>query len=286
MTNVDPQDRLRARLLTSAGYNPDSASQNATISKSASSPGLDDEESRNPIGVPPDYNPPVRIDRGNIFSPSSDYITNPLLGQPPQYFYGDEKIPAGYPIETRIRMQQDLIDAGVLDLKSGYRVGEWDVETQKAYATVLARANMTGQSYQQSLSELKLNVQQYGKPRDTRTIQPGIIELTNPRQISNLADEVSVRVLGRRLDPSEAQRFAETYNQMEREYQQRAYQLRLEGQDNSIAGEVTQPASLQSFAESDIAPSLKASDPQASSTQTTLNAADIFFDMLRSNRTG
>lgn len=233
------------------------------------------EDDRIPIDVPPGYGARYGIQDTNIFSPNV-----PTSARPPRYFKGDEIIPAGYPIERRIKMQQDLFDAGLLDI--GYRKGEWNEDTRTAYIKALARANASGTTYDQTIAELKANIAQYGRPTDARKLAPGIIELTNPTQIANLANEVAVRTLGRRLDPIESERFASTYNQMEREYQQRIYQLRLSGADNTIAGEVTQPQSLSDFT-TDIGEQLKQENPQESSAISTLNAADIFFSMLRGN---
>lgn len=281
ITRVEDIDRGGARTDNPPWMGPNAAPGNTGVdlTRVIPSPEVDPTygEQRQPIGVPPGYGASYGEPGGNILSPS--YM--PTGARPPRYFAGDEWIPANYPVERRIQIQQDLFEAGLLDLP--YQKEEWDANSRRAYAAALARANASGTTYDQTITELKANVARYGRPTDQRQLAPGVIELTNPDQISNLANEVAVRVLGRRLDPAQAQHFAATYNQLEREYQQQVYNMRLQGAANTIAGEVTQPPSLDSFG-TQIASQVKEENPQDASLVTTLNAADIFFDMLRSSR--
>ena len=236
-------------------------------------------------GFPADYVPPnqpntnypnyANVNREQFYTPS-DQPTNK-----PRYYNGDEWAPASQGGETIVEWQDKLIQAGLL--KPPYQRGAWDAPTLNAYQDLLTQANAEGLSADQIVQERVVAINRYGQTGNQRNLEPRVISLTNPGQIADLANEVATRVMGRRLDPSEANHFAEVYNQMERDYQQQQYQLQLQGQYNTIAGEVTQPKSLSDYGQTDIAQAIKEGHPQESSEQSTLNAADIFFSMLRNS---
>jgi hypothetical protein len=223
------------------------------------------------------------LDTGSITGTAGPGAIGPLRLFP--YIGNDLNAPSGYGPERIIALQRQLQDLGLLD-SGTYQIGFWDSASKRAYENVVQFANTNGTSVDAALAYMKTVASRYGVTGGQQAkVAPLTIELTNPDSIANLAQELSARTLGHRLDPSEASRFADQYNQMEREYQTQRYNMQVSGRNNTapaVAGEVAQPPSLTDYGTT-IASGLKESHPAEASSQSTANAADAFFQLLHSS---
>ena len=202
-----------------------------------------------PIGVRPDYLSPARglADSGNILlgdKPGSGYPSTP------EYFQGDEDVPATWGGEAIAELQLALEAAGLLE--KPYQKGYWDDRSRSAYAEVLRHANLNGISDTAALQEIQQRVAQFGKTGSEQTRQPLFITTTNPDQVAELASQIAVRTIGRRLSSEEASRYAQTYNDMERQFQRQRYEMTGSGLPGGEGGEAADPGSAAMFSETQI----------------------------------
>ena len=112
------------------------------------------------LGVPNNYvfNPP-----DNVISKAPDPVSQ-MLGfvatsaqQPPRYKSGDELALASMPPETIARMQSALATVGLIGPSTTIHVGLADSATVSAFKALMTYANVNGQDWQTSLSQLAAN---------------------------------------------------------------------------------------------------------------------------------
>ena len=189
---------------------------------------------RSPIGVPEGYSASQQRPMFNVgkFAKIATRNTMPqkTVQVPPRYYEGDELLPASLSSEDRARIQRDLADAGLLTGK--FRLGYWDVASQRAYAAALGYANQTGKSVKQAIAELKTHPEA-GTSEDR---EPLVIKKTDPESLRGVFRDVSRKLLGRQLSPDELEQFIGAYNQVEAQKQTEAYNVGdPEGQGGTIS---------------------------------------------------
>lgn len=159
----------------------------------------------------------------------------------PRYASGDEWVPQieSWPPERVADLQAQLVDAGLLDPDS-YQRGYWDDESATAYRQLLGYSNVAGIDSHQTLQRIGEVKSKYGTTADkARVRQPFIAELADPAALNDLLDNVSVRLLGRALSPTEKGTFAESFRTTQESEQRRAYDMA--GVENGPGGTVTMP---------------------------------------------
>lgn len=158
-----------------------------------------------PIGVPeavvdPETGQPVPFQahapfRGN--NRAVEGILNAVIpggaAVSPRYFEGDEWIPAAMSPEERARLQQMMVDAGILPAGTRYQRGIWDGPSRAAYADLLAFANGSGLNVDQAIRQWGEASQQYGNTAS---------QVQLPNRMDTLAGvrNTGRGIIGRRLD--------------------------------------------------------------------------------------
>lgn len=229
-------------------------------------PPVEDDE-RNLIGVPSGYALPG--DPTQIF-------TNPIAAftpRRPQYYAGDEIAPGSWGGEAIVELQLALEAANLLS--PPYQKGVYDAKTKEAYASLLAHANYNAISSTSALYDLQERVKQYGKT-DTKTREPLVVSISNPEQVAELASQVAVRTIGRRLSSEEASRYAQAYNELERSYQTSRYEMSGSGLPGGPGGEVVDPGSPATFTETQI----RQNNPEEVSQQNYRQNFNSFLSLL------
>lgn len=233
-------------------------------------------ESRAPIGVPPSFTPYARPESNNIFEWQPRTATVPV-DAPISYFTGDEWKPASYPIEQIVALQQQLIDAGLLE--PPYQRGVWDSASRDAYKGLLAYANARGVNSSDALATVREAIGRFGASASQRA-RPLTITLTNPADVASLASDIAVRTIGRRLTDQESANLAQAYNALERQSQQQAYEQAGSGiAENATGGEITAPPNASTYAESTV----RAEHPEEATEMSTIRNFDTFRNLLASS---
>lgn len=235
-----------------------------------------DAATRPPIGVRPDYLSPSRglADSGNILlgdKPGARYPSTP------EYLAGDEDVPGTWGGEAIAELQLAMEAAGLLD--KPYQKGYWDAKSRQAYEQVLRHANLTGQDATAALYDIQQRVTQFGKTGNEQTRDPLFITITNPDQVAELASQIAVRTIGRRLSPDEASRYAQTYNDMERQFQRQRYEATGSGLPGGPGGEAANPSAAGGasiFAETQIRKDM----PEEVTDQNYRNNFNSFLSLL------
>lgn len=224
-----------------------------------------------PIGVPPGY-------RANVFP----YTAPKTLKQAqargaPQYLNGYQYEPTNWPVEKRINLQNQLVQAGLLT-KGKFQLGFWDAASIQAYEQLLSYANQAGASDSSTLNDLIDYVSRYGKPETT---QRSPILQTNPDDIAAVAHEISARVLRRRLSDDEVGRHVQAWQALETQYQQAVQTANIENSGATI----TRPPTQAGFEER-LTRQLEDENPQEATSAALQDAASTWFNLLRSTRHG
>lgn len=79
-------------------------------------------------------------------------VQTQLEAQRRVYTEGDDRVPAGLPVELVVQLQRGMARAGVLS--GQFRIGVWDDKSRNAYRQVLAFANQQGTSDLEALNQL------------------------------------------------------------------------------------------------------------------------------------
>lgn len=232
-------------------------------------------DGRAPIGVQQGFSS-YAADAQNIFQSQPSTATVPA-DAPISYFAGDEWKPASLPIEQIVAIQRQLQDAGLLD--PPYQLGVWDSSSRDAYKSLLAYANARGVNSGQALSTIRDAVGRYGSSAAQKA-RPLTVTLTNPADIANLASDIAVRTIGRRLTDQESSTLAQAYNALERQYQTDAYTQAGSGlPDNATGGKLTQPPNASTYAESEV----RAQHPEEATEMSYIRNFDAFRSLLASS---
>ena len=233
------------------------------------------EEERTPIGSPSAFVAPT----GKPFDPSRPFshISEMLEVRRPRYFAGDQKAPGYWGGEAIRDLQRKLEAAGLLD-PGDYQVGVYDRETEAAYTSILAHANLNNMDVNSAISDLQSRINQFGRTTKPSgpTREPLVINITNPDQIAELASQVAVRTIGRRLSPEEANRYAQSYNELERSFQQQRYEMAGSGLPGGPGGEVVDPGSPATYTETQI----RQNNPEEVSQQNYRGNFNSFLSLL------
>lgn len=176
-------------------------------------PGADPERPP-PIGVPEDYRTPGRRKLGSGWGSISVPVS-----RGPRYFEGDEWVPGSLGSEEIARLQREMAGAGLL---TGYRLGVWDAASREAYRDLLSMANSSGMSRQAMLRRLKDSpLVEEGKPPR----KPLTHVLSNPDELRAVYQKAAQAIIGRRIDPAEAEAFVAAIHGGERAFQRQRYEL-------------------------------------------------------------
>ncbi|HUR18900.1 MAG TPA: hypothetical protein VMZ51_08205 [Acidimicrobiales bacterium] len=246
------------------------------------------EKEPTPVGVPKGYSVKKTMVKKR-YSPFAGAKTK-TVDVPPRYFAGDEMKPATLAPSAIAALQRQMVDAGLLK-KTGFRLGVWDDASVAAYKDLLAFANRTGLDRQAALSQYArgfADLESSGEPggeyagygtqpeeeEEEEKRAPFIAKLTNPEDLKNLLEDSSTRVIGRRLKADEAQRFIDTYQEMERTKQRQAYDM--EDPDNPQGGDFVDMPNAGGEAESFVR---KGFDAEASSYDA-IGRFNQFMDLM------
>jgi len=209
------------------------------------------EQRRSPIGVPGDYAARVEREYGNPNGEIGGGVGTRTVSIAPRYFDGDEWRPANLPPDRIAEQQRALVDAGLLAEKDYHaEIGSWGQRSVDAYARLLQNANATGLSADEALGTLQSAAAARGKaPDPSRVPEPLVIRLTNPDDIKALANDVSVRRLGRRLSDDQLERHVAAWQSSEREAQERQYQMTGSGLPGGTGGTIIDPVGARGLDE-------------------------------------
>lgn len=175
-----------------------------------------------PIGVPPTYDPSSHQQLGR---PGTTDIPYARIGNTPaalntikgkQALYSDSDVyeMAGQPYAKVKAVQDQMVAAGLLDPHS-FTPGVWDVDSAKAFTSVLAVANGYGAVWKDTLDAL---VSQAPDPAATR--QGQISATTNPIDIRAAVStpngaNVAQQLIGENLPAGETHNFSAWYQDQE-----------------------------------------------------------------------
>lgn len=180
------------------------------------------------IGVPNEYmapattfnSPDTRTDRlqtgraNNGYTPSGDVT--------PQYQLGFERTPVGWSEDRIGKLQADMVAAGYL-ASGKYRPRMWDQASQAAYQELLADANTYGADWRATLDKAM------DASRDAfEQASPLTIQLADPRDVAQTADETAARLLGRRFTAAERSSFVSSFHAAQSAAQTAAWQSQVD----------------------------------------------------------
>lgn len=224
-------------------------------------PGGNQYTTDRPLGVPEGYEVP-RQSTG-IF----DRIAN--LGAPPKpptFMEGDDWKPARQSPEAIARVQQQLVNAGLLD--GTYRIGLWDEKTRQAYRGVLQWANASGvDDDAEALDYLVQTRAQFGEPAQERA--PLLAQVSNPLDVRRTAEDVVIDRLGS-LQPGLADQITSGYRQQELAAQQSQYDM------GETGGTVVTPPSVEAYAEDQA----RRADPTGFDAHEALTGFDMLSQLM------
>lgn len=199
----------------------------------------------------------------------------------PKFFKGAEWEFASRPPEERARVQRAMLQAGVFKPGEKFRLGAWDDTTRNAYKRLLAFANAGGyDNWAEALAEWERSGDVYevddtgrGAGSGGTARQPKVINLTNPEDIKSVVDSLAVKRLGRRLSDADKARYAQLYNQLETEEQNKAYDL------DETGGTMTNAPGVESFIDQRV----KQENPGEYMAHETVQRYEEFLQLLGSD---
>lgn len=140
------------------------------------------------------------------------------------YRDGDEWSPAHWGPDKVIKLQAELVQAGILS-KTNVRPGRWDSASASAYRQVLSYANAMHADAKDALNDL-LNHPEIGAAGGSA---PGPYATTNPTDVKAAFRKTALEILGRELPQSEADKFAAQFKATEEAANQRTADAALAG---------------------------------------------------------
>lgn len=241
-------------------------------------PEVDDADAdvRTPLGVPKGYT----VTREQMDSlPHGDVRVEKkfTIGTPGfrGYFKGDEFAPSSFSTEDRARLQMAMRAAGLFGPKQRFTLGVWDETTRATYRKLLEYANGAGLEWQDALRDYA-QAKEAGLAGDEETRAPLVLRQSNPADLAKVFDNAGQATIGRRFRPDEIQRLVAAYHAEQAREQQSAYNL------DPTGGTVTEAMNPSVFAEQQA----RQVDPVGAQEMDTLGAANEFFQLLTSERTG
>lgn len=220
---------------TSAANDPTQRAINSFLNSiPTAQPAQNASNTPQPIGVNPDTTYPPRkgpqyegtVGQAVPFMTSlkqrDKALRKPLYFDGMQTGLGLQDFPQSIP--DIARLQESLVQAGLLKAGS-YAPGQWDTLSGKAFAEILADANINnGISWQEALAA-RLGAAAKGEllAKASRVRQPLVVKLTSPDQIAQVANNAGKTLHGTYLSPEQMAAFTQAYQQQEQQYQTSAY---------------------------------------------------------------
>jgi len=231
-------------------------------------PGRDSDTGsgeRHAIGVPDEYEverakrqnltgrglPPAQVRAWETIYTNLEKQGKGTYTVKPQYFDGDDYIPANWPSNQIWQIQQALAKVGFLT--SAFTRNTWDTATRNAYRQLLGIANATGVSADQALSELldtsggdvegqgRWTVDEFGnvvRAGEGEAPPPLVTRTTDPAALRQTFRRAIIELLGEGWSQEQINNMVKAYNQMEIARQTEEYNLMygLENEKPNAAG--------------------------------------------------
>lgn len=192
---------------------------------------------------------------GQILGPRSQgwMIGQSLVGRP-GYTHDDANMPVGRPPEDIARLQQALIDAGLLNQNRMVAAGAWNAAEQTAFRKLLTFANLNNMTWQEALgvysqmaAQGRATGQGYGSTGSSSGGGDNVpvfqAQVSNPDDIRLALKDASGSLrAGGAFDDATLGRLVEAYQAQEIADQRAAFDAQLTGQT------VTQPRSAETMA--------------------------------------
>lgn len=211
------------------------------------------------------------------------------IGAPEQYFTerglpapsfkdGDEMLPLSWEPDKRRTLQAQMQALGLYGDEE-YRRGGWDKKSQAAFKEVLEYANGRGLStWEDAVAGLAQDLDTYGiRPKESER-RALTISVTNPEAVRETVRQTALRLTGRRLDPADEERMIAGFRAQETAYQQAAFQAQGGETGEAGGGMVTEPMSLETYAQS----AVQGADPMGVARRRRLQAFDILTKAVES----
>lgn len=248
-------------------------------------PSSSSKDEKKAIGVPNDYTVPQqrhgREELGDVrFRRQPQSYTYDV---PPNYFDGDEFIPANWPSTNIWQVQQALAKVGLLT--GSFTRNTWDEASRNAYKELLGIANATGQTADRALSELlstsggeaggRWTVDEFGNVVQSgggEAPPPLVTRTTDPTALRSTFRKAVIDMLGEGWSMEKINQMVAAYNQMEVGKQTEAYNMEIAGE----AGTITDMQTPEAFIESQV---LK-KDPVGVQTEDALGFTQQFMDTV------
>lgn len=228
------------------------------------------------LGVPEGY----KAQRPDIQGPAS--ATSDPRQIAPRYAEGSQYDPHGLSPEVRAQMQVQLDSAGLYDKGDTIRLGVWDDTTVAAYTKLLKFANQGGYDVPTALQQLGTLTAAERAERGLGSVgkggaggssrQPLVVSLSNPTDLRALVRRTAQKTLGQGISEEQMNHFVGAYQQLERQYQQQAYE-----QAGAAGGTVIEAPSVEAFAEQQV----EAADPVAAEATRQVNVFKTVANALR-----
>jgi len=157
-----------------------------------------------------------------------------------RYVEGAEWMAVEWSPRERQKVQERLMDLGLLD--EDFNDGVWDDKSRAAFSSILELANGYGVDWVDAMNEYEKSFpmeydpktgqarRKIPKKNGTGATRPALrVSYSNPTDLGDLADEVALKRLGRRLKPEERQGFIGHYQGIEQSAQAAAHAASGEG---------------------------------------------------------
>lgn len=225
-----------------------------------------------PLGVPeytmgPDGTPVPFTVPGGV---EGDVLGVPIPRVPiaPHFFDGDELKPATLAPGQVARLQEILVQIGVLD--GEFTKGYWDPRSISAYKQVLEFANQSGIADEMTAIQRIAETGGLAAKVGSDKRAPLTVRRSNPLDLKKNADAVAQSVLGRKLREDEVPSIVSAIQALETQAQTQAYNAAETG------GAVTEPPTVEAFVEQ----KLRLDNPVEARTMDELETGNEFFDLL------
>lgn len=262
------------------------------ISSNPPGPSSSTSDGPNPIGVPDDYSVKRRVhaeeSMGDMRFGRETFAWNREVK--PQYFDGDEYIPANWPSTQIWQIQQAMAKIGLLTGTFSRNV--WDDSTRNAYKELLALANAQGLNVDQTLQELlatgggesggRYTVDENGNvvlAGDTGPeVPPLVVQHADPAALRTTFRRAVIEMLGEGWSQAKIDKMVAAYNDVETFKQTEAYNMDISGQ----AGSITAMQSPEQFIQEQVSKQ----DPVGVQTNEALGFTQEFMDLAGSTAWG
>lgn len=160
----------------------------------------------------------------------------------PKYMEGDQYQPANLPYAERIKLQREMVSAGLLG-KKFKNFGVWDVETSTAYEKLLGYANQSAVDKDEILAQFK------AVPNETEMLPGKVLTLANPDDIGKVLDQTAEKVINRSLTPAERTALIAGYQNVDRSAQEAAAAAESEAETSGLNKAVIEAPDVAVFAD-------------------------------------